>query len=249
MAAGAELLAVTPHPFANPATNKTSAIIGANPITRLRCIFFIEAIIIPRKNKIPQAAVHRSEMNGICRKFRRTGEAPFATVATLSESDPPATTLVAENVHVATGGHPAIENVTCPLNGGLNVLIVNAAVPPAVIDTAGGEATSPAGIGALKLKTVLPPHSAEFVPVGGHSDVSNAVTMKKYVVPDATLIWICDCFTEADTSLLHATFVKLPAVPVYADSTVSYELPSVLATAVPVLPAVYRHHTDFPDGL
>jgi hypothetical protein len=135
-------------------------------------------------------------------------------VTTLSESDPPATTLAAENVHVATGGHPAIENVTCPLNGGLNVLIVNVAVPPALIEVAGGDATSPAGIGALKLNTVLPPHSAEFVPAGGHSDESNAVTMKKYVVPDVTLICTCDCFTDAETSLLHATFVKFPAAPV-----------------------------------
>jgi hypothetical protein len=113
------------------------------------------------------------------RKFRAGGVAPFAAVTTLSEMDPPATTLAAENVQVETGGHPAIENVTWPLSGGLSVLIVNVAVAPAVIDIAEGDAFSPAGIGPLKLNTVVPPHSAEFVPVGGHSVVSNAVTMKK----------------------------------------------------------------------
>ena len=66
--------------------------------------------------------------------------------------------------------------------------IVNVAEPPAVMDIAGGDANSPAGIGALKFSTVAPPHSAEFVPAGGHSEVSNAVTMKKYVVPELTAI-------------------------------------------------------------
>ena len=127
---------------------------------------------------------------------------------------PPATTLAAENVQVETGGHPAIENVTCPLSGGLSVLMVNVAVAPAVIDIEEGDAFSPAGIGPLKLNTVFPPHSAEFVPAGGHSVVSNAVTMKKYVVPTVTAICTSDCFIEAETSLLHATFVKFPAVPV-----------------------------------
>ena len=57
--------------------------------------------------------------------------------------------------------------------------IVNVAEAPAEMDIAGGDATRPAGIGALKFSTVLPPHSAEFVPAGGQSEVSNAVTMKK----------------------------------------------------------------------
>src|SRR5271156_747271 len=131
------------------------------------------------ESKIPQHVIHGGEMNGTRRKFLIAGADPFAIVVTLSESDPPATTLVAENAHVATGGHPAIENVTCPLSGGLSVLTVNVADPPAVIDAVGGVATSPAGMGALKLNTVLPPHSAELVPAGGHRDESNAVTMKK----------------------------------------------------------------------
>jgi hypothetical protein len=63
-----------------------------------------------------------------------------------------------------------------------------------------------------------------------------------------TAICTCDCFTVADASLLHATFAKFPGAPVYAESTVSYELPSVLTIAVPVDPAVYLHHTDFPVG-
>jgi hypothetical protein len=176
MAAGAELLAVTPHPLANTDTNNSNAIIGAKLVAPHRLFFVTNKSII--ENKIPQYVFHGSGLNGSRRKFRNSGAVPFAVVATLSESDPPATTLPAENVHVATGGHPAIENVTCPLSGGLNVLIVNVAEPPAVIDAVGGVAKSPAGIGALKLNMVLPPHSAEFVPAGGHSDVSNAVTMK-----------------------------------------------------------------------
>jgi len=111
-------------------------------------------------------------------KSRAGGAVLFAAVTTLSEMAPPATTLAAENMQVETGGHPAIEKVTCPLSGGLSVLIVNVAVAPAVIDIEEGDAFSPAGIGPLKLKTVFPPHSAEFVPAGGHSVVSNAVTMK-----------------------------------------------------------------------
>jgi hypothetical protein len=121
----------------------------------------------------------RREIGGARRKFHTAGTTPRAAVVTLNESDPPAVTLPAENAHVETGGHPATEKVTCPLNGGLTVLIVNVADPPAVIDIDGGEATNPAGIGALKLNTVFPPHSAELVPAGGHNVVSNAVTMKK----------------------------------------------------------------------
>jgi hypothetical protein len=153
-----------------------------------------------------------------------------------------------ENVHIETGGHPAIENETCPLSGGLSVLIVNAVDPPGVTDIADGDAIRPAGIGPLKLIAVFPPHSAELVPAGGHSVVSNAVTMKKYVVPGATAICICDCATDAEILLLHATLVRLPATPVYPESRVSYELPAVVTTSVPVLPAVYRHQTDFPVG-
>ena len=128
--------------------------------------------------------------------------------------DPPATTFAAENVQVETGGHPAIENVTCPLSGGLRVLSMKVADPPAVIDVEEGDAFSPAGIGPLKLNTVLPPHSAEFVPAGGHSVVSKAVTIKKYVVPTVTAICTSDCFTDEEKSLLHATFVKFPGAPV-----------------------------------
>jgi hypothetical protein len=205
-----ELSAVIPHPMLTVATNSN---IAANPTARLR-EFFPRKISIIRTSTIPQTMKRPGE-SGIRRcKFCLGGAEPFAAVTTLKEMDPPATTLAAENVHVETGGHPAIENVTCPLSGGLSVLTVNVAVPPAVIDVEEGDAFSPAGIGPLKLNTVLPPHSAEFVPVGGQRVVSNAVTMKKYVVPIVTAICTCDSFTAAEASLLHATFVKFPAVPV-----------------------------------
>jgi hypothetical protein len=153
--------------------------------------------------------------DGPTRRTLRVGNAvPLAVVVTLKVIDPPATIVPTENEQVETGGHPAIENETCPLNGGLNVLMLNAADPPALIDMAGGDAISPAGIGPLKLIVVFPPHSAGFVPVGGHCVVSKAVTMKKYVVPGVTGICNCDCTTEAEILLLHATLVRLPAVPV-----------------------------------
>jgi hypothetical protein len=203
---------VTPHPTLDIATKSISA---ASPIARRREFFFrkIESSIASDKS-VP-LAMTLCDVSGISRRKLPTGgAAPFAVVTTLSEMDPPATTLAAENVQVETGGHPAIEKVTCPLSGGLSVLIVNVAVAPAVIEIEEGDAFSPAGIGPLKLNTVFPPHSAEFVPAGGHSVVSNAVTMKKYVVPTVTAIWTSDCFTDAEMSLLHATFVKFPAVPV-----------------------------------
>jgi hypothetical protein len=46
------------------------------------------------------------------RKFRVDGAAALTVVVTAKEIDPPAATLPAENVHVETGGHPAIEKVT-----------------------------------------------------------------------------------------------------------------------------------------
>jgi hypothetical protein len=184
-----------------------------NPITRLREFFFSK---INRTNisRIAQTITRPDEIGISRRKFPSGGAAPFAVVRTLSEIDPPATTFAAENVQVETGGHPAIENVTCPLSGGLSVLSMKVADPPALIDVEAGDAFSPAGIGPLKLNTVVPPHSAEFVPVGGHNVVSNAVTMKKYVVPTVTAICTDDCFTDAETSLLHAMFVKFSDAPV-----------------------------------
>jgi len=126
-----------------------------------------------------QNATRPGENGYVRRKVLAGGVMPLAVVVTLNEIDPPATTVPGENVHVETGGHPAIENVICPLNGGLSVLIVNIADAPALMDIAGGDAISPAGIGPLKLITAVPPHSAEFVPAGGHCVVSNTVTMKK----------------------------------------------------------------------
>lgn len=115
----------------------------------------------------------------IRRKFCVGNAVPLAVVATPRETGAPAVIVPGENVHVETGGHPAIENETCPLSGGLSVLIVNAVDPPGFTDIADGDAISPAGIGPSKLIAVFPPHSAALVPAGGHSAVSNAVTMKK----------------------------------------------------------------------
>jgi hypothetical protein len=240
---------VTPHPSHITVTIITSAAIGTRLIKRRRRSLFdqLENTNVAAASKHQNAT--RPGENGFTRRKVRNGAAtPPAVVITLNEIDPPATIVPGENVHVETGGHPAIEKATCPLNGGLKVLIANVADAPALTAIADGDAISPAGIGPLKLITVAPPHSAEFVPPGGHCVVSNTVTMKKYVVACATAICTCDCTTDAEMLLLQATLVKFPGPPVYAESTVSYELPSVLTASVPELPAVYLHQTDFPVG-
>jgi hypothetical protein len=246
---GLALVPVTAHPLHIDTAIITAAVSGNRFIKRWRPSLCgrVKNNNVAAVSK-PQNVISSGE-NGLTRRKIRTGGAtPPAAVVTLNETDPPATTVAGENVQVETGGQPAIEKVTCPLNGGLSVLIVNVADAPALIAIAGGDAISPAGIGPLKLITVTPPHSAEFVPAGGHCVESNTVTMKKYVVPCVAAICTCDCATDAEMLLLHATLVKFPGPPVYAESSVSYELPSVLTTSVPELPGVYLHHTDFPAG-
>ena len=68
--------------------------------------------------------------------------------------------LAEVNLHVETGGQPAMVSVTCPESGGASVLIVKEADPPAVTDIETGWAVTPPGNGPAKLKTVLPPHSS-----------------------------------------------------------------------------------------
>jgi hypothetical protein len=102
----------------------------------------------------------------------------LAVVATVSMLEVPAVTVVEANVHVESGGQPARLKLTCPESGGASVLIVNVIEEPAVMVARLGEAARPAGVGPLKLKTVLPPHSLANEPAGGHCVVSKTLTMK-----------------------------------------------------------------------
>jgi hypothetical protein len=116
--------------------------------------------------------------NGINRRKPVPGVVTLlAVVVTVRVFGVPAVTVVEVKVQVESGGQPARLKLTCPESGGASVLIVNTIVPPAVIVPALGDAAKPAGVGPLKLKTVLPPHSLTSEPAGGHNVVSKTETM------------------------------------------------------------------------
>ncbi len=91
---------------------------------------------------------------------RIENEVVLAEVLTFNIVEVPAVMPAEVNVHVETGGQPAIVRVTCPESGGASVPMVNEADPPAMTDIETGATVTPPGNGPAKLKTVLPPHSA-----------------------------------------------------------------------------------------